>query len=182
MPKASLILFLFLAIAPCSHAETAKEKIESLIPYIGQYPPKFSNNQEFQEIKNKYLRIKLDLDHQLLSNPNNHEARYLRGWLFTLGHNMDHPPAWQGAKDDLEFFIANNKDNVDAKVLLAYHFVNSKPEYALVAENLFKESQCLSGNKPLERAQRGIFFAIYYARQNDRCVQTSTTTKTLLAK
>jgi hypothetical protein len=56
---------------------------------------------------------------------------------------------------------------------LAELWVNSNPALAPKAEQLFRAAQCYSKNKPLERAQRGIFFALYYqGKMNEALAQS----------
>ena len=148
--------------SPSLAGSTIKERIDGLEPYISVYPPNISTKEEFEKIQTEYLAIKAELDQILLKNAKDIDALYLRGWLYTLGHNINHPIAWRGAKSDLEALIKEDKNNIPARIKLGKHLVNSKPEFASHAENLFREAQCLSGNEPVEKIQNGLFFAFYY--------------------
>lgn len=62
---------------------------------------------------------------------------------------------------------------------LANLWVNSRPDLAGRAELLFRAAQCNRGDKPLEEAQRGLFFAFYYqGKFNDAWRQARYLTQT----
>jgi tetratricopeptide (TPR) repeat protein len=85
-----------------------------------------------------------------------------RGHLQAMGHNFDHPGAWEGATKDLTAALKINPNDVPALLALAQLWVNSRPDLAKDAEALFRAAQCNTGDAPLEEAQRGLFFALYY--------------------
>ena len=90
------------------------------------------------------------------------DVLFMRGYLQSMGHNFDYPGAWQGATDDLKAVIRAKPDHIDAITTLGRLWVNSNPSLAPEAEKLFRDAQCRNGDKPVEDAQRGLFFAFYY--------------------
>lgn len=79
-----------------------------------------------------------------------------------MGHNINIDGAWSGANSDLILMLNKEPKNVPALLELAELWVNSRPDLANKAEKLFHEAQCYSGPNPLEEAQNGLFFALYY--------------------
>jgi len=79
-----------------------------------------------------------------------------------MGHNLDYPGAWEGATADLTEALKINPNVLPAILALAHLWVNSRPDLAKNAEELFRAAQCNMGEKPLEEAQNGLFFALYY--------------------
>lgn len=145
-----------------SVAESLSERIAGIEPIIGSYPPDIKTEGELREVQSKYLSIKSELDAKLAAQPGNQELLFMRGHLQSMGHNFDYPDAWQGATDDFRAVLDANPNNVSALLDLGRLWVNSRPDLAVNAEGIFRGAQCFHGKEPLEEAQRGIFFALFY--------------------
>ncbi|WP_163362351.1 hypothetical protein, partial [Klebsiella aerogenes] len=63
--------------------------------------------------------------------------------------------------------------HVPALLVLGRLWVNSRPDLAPKAENLFRAAQCFTGEQPLEEAQRGLFFTFYYQGRMQAALQQS---------
>jgi hypothetical protein len=143
-------------------AESLPDRIKSLEPIIGGHPPNIRSEEEFNSVKKKYEALKAELDSLLLKQPNGADLLFLRGHLQSMGHNFDYPGAWEGSTDDLRKLLKANPSHVPALLELGNLWVNSNPQLAPNAEQLFRGAQCYYGSQPLEPAQRGVFFALYY--------------------
>lgn len=139
-----------------------KTQITALSDNLGNFPAQFKDAQEAARIASRYKTIKTSLDKLLEKNPNDEELLFYRGKLQNMGHNADYQGAWQGATDDLAKLLKINPSNIPALLLLANHWVNSEISFAPKAEKLYIAAQCYHGVEPLEEAQRGLFFALYY--------------------
>lgn len=144
--------------------EQLAEQIQKLVPVIGNYPPKFHDDKEKEAVRKSYEEIRGGLDAQLNKETfdNGLHPLYLRGFLQTMGHNFDFPQAWDGATQDLQAVLAKEPGHVPSLLALGRMWVNSHPEMAPQAEKLFLAAQCFHGREPLEEAQQGLFFALYY--------------------
>lgn len=138
------------------------ERIASLEPFIGAYPPRFTSEAEAKAVFERYDALKRDLDAQVASSPDDIDLLFLRGELQALGHNADRKGAWDGATADLQKVLRTQPNHVPALIALGRLWVDSRPDLAPKAENLFRAAQCFQGDVPIEAAQRGIFFALYY--------------------
>jgi len=165
--KSSMIFAMALVIVVIASAsavavESLTDQIKSLEPIIGSFPPNINNEKEANAVKKRYEAIKTELDTLLVKSPYNKDLLFMRGHLQNLGHNFDYPGALQGATDDLRALLKANPDHIPGIIELANLWVNSDPKLAPNAEQLFRGAQCYYGNQPLEVAQRGVFFALYY--------------------
>jgi len=143
-------------------AGSLEERLRALEPMIGHYPAEIKDRNGARLIKAQYEALKKDLDAALSSLPKDEHLLYQRGYLQSMGHNFDYPGAWEGATADLSAALKINPNDVPAILALAQLWVNSRPDLAKNAEELFRAAQCNMGEKPLEEAQRGLFFALYY--------------------
>jgi hypothetical protein len=143
-------------------ADSLMGRIKELEPIIGVYPPDIKDEEEMNAVKKQYAAIKSDLDKELAEHPDDRKLLFMRGSLQCMGHNVDYPGAWQGATDDLSILLKADPSHIPALLELAKLWVNSEPGLARQAEMLFRAAQCYTGNEPLEEAQRGVFFALYY--------------------
>ncbi|MDR3630543.1 MAG: hypothetical protein P4L42_09410 [Desulfocapsaceae bacterium] len=143
-------------------ADPLMDRIRQLEPSIGVYPPNIKNEEDLHAVKKQYAEIKSELDGRLADHPEDQELLFMRGYLQSMGHNFDYPGAWQGATDDLRALLTANPAHIPALLELAKLWVNSDPALAPEAEKLFRGAQCYKGDEPLEEAQKGIFFALYY--------------------
>jgi len=143
-------------------AESIEQRVQSLESVIGGYPPHIDGENQKRAILQRYDEAKSELDADLLEHPGDIRLLLLRGQLQSMGHNMDIPGAWDGAAADYKAILKSKPDDVEAILSLAELWVNSNPALAPNAENLFRGAQCYLGKTPNERAQRGIFFALYY--------------------
>ena len=141
---------------------TIKDQITALSDHLASFPAQFKDAQEAASVASSYKTIKASLDKLLEQSPNNEELLFYRGKLQNMGHNADYAGAWQGATDDLTKLLKLNPSNIPALLLLANHWVNSEISFAPKAEKLYLAAQCYHGVEPLEEAQRGFFFALYY--------------------
>lgn len=160
-------LFLTLAVmfffATTGYAtEPLMDRIRALEPIIGAHPPNIRSREEFEVVKKRYDDLKSELDGLITASPKDQNLLFMRGYLQSMGHNIDYPGAWQGSTDDLKSVLNANPAHVLAILELAKLWVNSEPELAPNAEKLFRSAQCYKGSEPIEEAQRGIFFALYY--------------------
>jgi len=157
------LFFLWGALA--AHAFAAgslEERLRALEPTIGHYPAEIKDKNGARSLKAQYEALKKDLDAALSSRPKDEKLLYQRGYLQSMGHNFDYPGAWEGATADLTAALKINPNDVPAILALARLWVNSRPDLAKNAEALFRAAQCNMGEKPLEDAQNGLFFALYY--------------------
>ncbi len=143
-------------------AGSVEERLRALEPSIGHYPADIKDESGKRDVKARYEALKKDLDTALHAHPKDEKLLYERGYLQTMGHNFDYPGAWEGATADLTAALTLNPSNVPALLALAHLWVNSRPDLAKNAEALFRAAQCNEGEKPLEEAQNGLFFALYY--------------------
>lgn len=177
-----LLLVLWCCLAGANLALAADEmlaRIRALEPQIGAYPPNLPDEAAKREVTRRYEALKAELDSRLHAHPDDLDARYQRGYLQTLGHNFDYPQAWQGATDDLKAVLQQDEEHVPALLRLGQLWVNSSPQLAPRAEMLFRAAQCIQGAKPLEDAQRGLFFAFYYqAKMREAYLQGQYLTQT----
>ena len=162
-PKGICIVSNSLVSISIVHAvEPLSVRIAKLEPMIGVHPPNIKSDKELDRIKKRYLQFKSELDSLLAKKPKDQELLYLRGHLQSMGHNFDYPGAWQGSTDDLKALLSENPGHIRGILELANLWVNSDPDLASNAESLYRGAQCYTGKKPLEEAQRGIFFALYF--------------------
>jgi hypothetical protein len=147
------------------------DQVLALEPILGGYPPNIKNDDEAKAVKMKYQSVKSTLDGVLLKYPKDESVLYLRGYLQSMGHNADYPGAWQGATDDFKTLLEVNPSNIRGIIELAKLWVNSSPNLAPNAEQLFLAAQCFSGSKPHEDAQKGLFFALYYQGKMNAALQ-----------
>lgn len=154
-------------------------QIHALEPIIGGFPPNIKNEKEADKVKKRYAEIKSELDTLLHAHADDQDLLFMRGLLQSMGHNFDYPGAFQGSTDDFTTLLKINPAQVQAQVELANLWVNSDKNLAPEAEKLFRGAQCYTGSEPLEDAQRGIFFALYYQgnveealRQSEYLMQT----------
>ena len=138
------------------------ERLRALEPTIGHYPAEIQDKSGERAVKAQYEALKKDLDAALSSRPKDEQLLYQRGYLQSMGHNLDYPGAWEGATADLTEALKINPNDLPAILALAHLWVNSRPDLAKNAEELFRAAQCNMGEKPLEEAQNGLFFAVYY--------------------
>ncbi len=143
-------------------AGSFEERLQALEPTIGHYPAEIKDKNGARVLKAQYEALRKDLDAALSSRPNDEKLLYQRGYLQSMGHNFDYPGAWEGATADLTAALKLSPKDVPAILALAQLWVNSRPDLAKNAEELFRAAQCYRGDKPLEEAQRGLFFALYY--------------------
>ncbi|MFY9655028.1 MAG: hypothetical protein WAK01_00360 [Methylocystis sp.] len=143
-------------------AASFEERLRSLELSIGHYPADIKGETGARAVKAQYEALKNDLDAELRSRPKDEKLLYERGYLQSMGHNFDYPGAWEGATADLMAALKLNPNDVPAILALAHLWVNSRPDLAKNAEELFRAAQCNEGEKPLEEAQNGLFFALYY--------------------
>jgi tetratricopeptide (TPR) repeat protein len=147
-------------------AASLEDRIHALEPVIGHYPANIKDVRQARDVKVQYEALKRELDAAISARPNDEKLleKLLveRGVLQSMGHNFDYPDAWDGATKDLTAALKKNPNNVPAILALADLWVNSRPDLARDAEALFRAAQCYTGDTPLEEAQRGMFFALYY--------------------
>jgi tetratricopeptide (TPR) repeat protein len=149
---------LFLIAA--ARADNFMERLRALEPAIGHYPADIKDNAA--DVKARYEALKGDLDKALVASPDDEKLLAQRGYLQAMGHNADYAGAWEGATQDLTAALGKDPNDVFAILSLANLWVNSRPDLAGKAEMLYRAAQCNLGDKPLEEAQRGLFFAFYY--------------------
>ncbi|CAN5377894.1 hypothetical protein BH11PSE11_BH11PSE11_26220 [soil metagenome] len=157
-----IALFALMSAATAGAAVPLMERIKALEPNIAGYPPNVKNEEELAVVKKRYADLKKELDTLLSSRPGDEDLLYMRGFLQSMGHNLDSPGAWEGADKDFKALLEINPAHVPAMLDLGNLWVNSNPALAPNAEKLFRAAQCLRGEVPLERAQQGLFFALYY--------------------
>jgi len=143
-------------------AGSFEARLRALEPTIGRYPAEIKDENGARAVKAQYQALKKDLDAALSSHPKDERLLYQRGYLQSMGHNFDYPGAWEGATADLTAALKIDPNDVPAILALAHLWVNSRPDLAKNAEALFRAAQCNMGEKPLEEAQNGLFFAFYY--------------------
>lgn len=143
-------------------AGSFEERLHALEPTIGHYPAEMKHKAGARAVKAQYEALKKDLDAALASRPKDEKLLYQRGYLQSMGHNFDYPGAWEGATADLTAALKIAPNDVPAILALGHLWVNSRPDLAKNAEELFRAAQCYTGEAPLEAAQNGLFFALYY--------------------
>ena len=172
LQRAQALLWLLAALMLTSGVATAQsseaqlvQRLAQLEPVLGSYPPHLRDDTERRAVLAAYLALKAELDAQLVARPNTPTLLYLRGRLQRFGHNLDQPGSWIGATRDLRLLLTINPRHVPALLDLGLLWVHSWPALAPNAEQLFRTAQCQHGSEPLEQAQRGIFFALYFQSQ-----------------
>lgn len=160
----ALATLLFLVGAPVLAAEwTAIDRaLAELDQVIGHYPPAITSDKQLRSVTAQYEKTKATLDKAVAARPNDPDALLRRGQLQAMGHNLDVPGAFNGAERDFATILNADPTNERAILDLANMWVNSGPEKAPRAEKLYRAVQCLHDAKPVEEAQRGLFFAFFY--------------------
>lgn len=173
--RAAVIAVAGLISWPAGAAESPAlaERIAGLEPFIGAYPPTFASEAEAKAVLARYDALKQELDAQIKTSPGDLDLLFLRGELQALGHNADRQGAWDGATADLQQVLRAQPQHVPALLALGRLWVNSRPDLAPKAENLFRAAQCFTGEVPLEEAQRGMFFAFYFQGRMQAALQQS---------
>lgn len=145
-------------------ATTARlaERVQQMAPLLDRYPPSFESDQQRRRVLQDYQVLKSELDAGLRQSSNDAELLYLRGRLQRYGHNMDVGEAWLGATRDLRTALMLVPSHVPSLLELGQLWVYSWPALAPNAEMLLRSAQCHHGDEPLEAAQRGLFFALYF--------------------
>lgn len=138
------------------------ERVQQMAPLLDRYPPTFESDQQRQAVLRDYQALKSELDAGLRQSSNDAELLYLRGRLQRYGHNMDVGEAWLGATRDLRTALMLAPSHVPSLLELGQLWVYSWPALAPNAEMLLRSAQCHHGDEPLEPAQRGLFFALYF--------------------
>ena len=139
-----------------------EQQLQKLDEVIGAFPPNIKTKEELETVRGSYNKLLTSLDEAIKANPTVIQFLFQRGYLQSMGHNMDVPGAFEASARDLALVVDRDPNHVPARIELGMLLVNAKAELAPKAEELFRRAQELSGNKPLEDAQRGIFFALYY--------------------
>jgi hypothetical protein len=144
--------------------ELLAERIQKLEQIIGNFPPAINNDKEKDGVKKEYEGVKAGLDALLDKETfdNGMHLRFLRGDLQAMGHNFDYPQSWEGATKDLQAVLEKDPLHISSLLVLGRLWVNSRPDMAPEAEKIFLTAQCGHGPEPLEEAQRGLFFSLYY--------------------
>jgi tetratricopeptide (TPR) repeat protein len=177
-----LIFYLLISIISAATAAVPDQilnQISALEPKIGSYPPNIKSAAERSEVEKKYEDVKKLLDQTLKKSPEDVELLLQRGRLQAMGHNLDLPGAWNGAESDFLAILKKDPRNENAMVELGNLYVNSDLRLAPKAEKLFINAQEVHGSQPLEAAQRGLFFALYYqGRMKEALSQAEFLTKT----
>ena len=159
----SIVICFFLLDACVLAAVNVDEEIAALEQVVGEYPPQINSEGELKAIESRYLKVKEQLNTALAQDPKNIALLLKRGHLQAMGHNLDyHPGAWEAAESDLKQFLRYEPNHVEALLELGMPYVNSHPSFAPKAQGLFLSAQEAHGKEPLEPAQRGLFFALYY--------------------
>jgi tetratricopeptide (TPR) repeat protein len=158
------LITLTCAIAPSAGALAASidDDFTALQNIAEGYPPKISTKEEKSEALARYKRVKLQLDKDVKSQPGNKAVILKRAMLESFGHNMDVKGAFEEAEKDFVALLKQDPNFEPAMLPLARMWVNTNPVYAPRAEKLFRAVQCRHGAEPVEEAQRGLFFALYY--------------------
>jgi hypothetical protein len=162
--KAHQIIFFaaLVLLTATSLSASIDELLTSLETVIGGFPPAIESEAQHAAVVKAYEIAKQELDVLLERNPGDESLLFKRGYLQSMGHNMDYPKAWEGSEADLKLLLSKNPSHVDATLELASLYVNSRPDLAPNAELLFRAVQCFSDPHPNESAQSGLFFAFYY--------------------
>ena len=158
----SIVIISSLAFAIEDPLDQMNKRILVLSEVIGFYPPNINSDKEKESTEKEYLSLKKQLDNLIKKSPKDANLLYIRGNLQAMGHNFDYPKAWEGASSDLKSSLSIQPHNEAALLSLATLWVNSQPDLAKQSENLYRAAQCYHGKEPLEEAQSGIFFALYY--------------------
>jgi len=143
--------------------ERLAERIRELEGVLGGFPPRIADAVGHAAATRSYGEIATELDAIIARQGEAKHLRdphllFLRGSLLAMGHALDR----QRASDDLRAVLAKTPDHVPSLLTLGRLWVNSRPELAPDAEQLFRDAQCSFGKQPLEDAQRGLFFALSY--------------------
>lgn len=147
------------------------ERLRQLEVHLDRYPPDLGGDRQRRAIVASYQELKTQLDAQVSATPTDPVPRYWRGRLQRFGHNLDLPGAWLGSTHDLRTVLAMDPSHVPALLDLGTLWVHSWPALAPNAESLLRTAQCHHGAQPLEVAQRGVFFALYFQGKVREAVQ-----------
>lgn len=137
-------------------------RLAQLEPLLDRYPPRIDTDLQRRQVLTLYRGLKSDLDRLMQRTPADVELLYLRGRLQRYGHNLDVSESWGGATRDLRTALTLDPWHVPALLELGTLWVHSWPALAPNAEALFRTAQCRHGSEPLETAQRGLFFSLYF--------------------
>lgn len=149
---------------PTAYPDLAAQ-VDELKPLLDSYPPKFQNEAELVTTQKRYGVLKKQLDTLLSKQPDEPNLLLLRAELQQLGHNMDVADAFDGAAQDYQHLLAIKPKYVDGLLGFGQLLVNSSPQNAPTAAQLFANAQCVTPTTPNEAAQQGYFFALYYQGQ-----------------
>ncbi len=158
----ALVALMVLSSQNIVAAESRSDLLNGLEPIIGAYPPNINGEDELASVKSRYEKLKVELDSAIEASPKDEKLLFERAHLQSMGHNFDYPGAWQGSTDDFKAILTIDPAHIGALVGLGSLWVNSDQSLAPKAEGLFRAAQCYTGKEPLEAAQRGLFFALYY--------------------
>jgi hypothetical protein len=165
----AILLSLLLTLALCfdcaaegTKAQGMEQRISELEPFIGGFPPNLEKDEDLRFVEAKYDRIKQDLDVLIKKSPKDLELLFLRGHLQVMGHNFDKKGAWNGAETDLLKVLRADPKHERALVEIGLLYVNTNPGIAPKAQEFFNRAQAVHGSEPLEPAQQGLFFCLYY--------------------
>lgn len=169
-----LALAALCAAAPAvAAAQTISAQVDALEPYIGNFPPNIHSKDEMAKVSAMYDAALSSVNGALETKHGDTVLLFERGRLQAMGHNMDRPKAFEGADADLQAVIKAEPRNAAALSELGRLYVNSYPQLAPRAEQLFNLAQAAQGPTPLEDAQIGLFFAYYYQGQMDKALTQS---------
>jgi hypothetical protein len=143
-------------------AASVDEDFAALEEIADAFPPKISTKEEKAKALALYSRVKLQFDKDVKGHPGDKQILLKRARLESFGHNLDVKGAFEEAQRDFLALLKQDSNFEPAMLALARLWVNTNPQYAPQAEKLFRAVQCRHGNEPVEEAQRGLFFALYY--------------------
>ncbi len=140
-------------------------QINALYPKLGSYPPDVKDDSELKQVKNDWQTAVSEGENLVKEVPEKDQAyvHYQLGELYRLGHNLDAPQAFENSEKNLLLSINEDPNLIEAKFSLGSLYVNTSPQFAPKAEQLFLEALAQAkGNNDLLRAYDGLFFAYYY--------------------
>ncbi len=140
------------------------DQVTSFYPSLGGYPPQFKSKTEEKNIRTQWQNA-ADNGEKLLTRLQNKneilELHYQLGELYRMGHNLDVPDSWEKSEAHFKEILKVDPENINAKGALGTLYVNTGPQYASAAEQLF-----LSGlsNHPSNEQAVNLYQGLVFAR------------------
>jgi len=111
------------------------KQIDGLNTYIGSYPPKFSSEEQREQVFHHWLDLVADIEAYINSNPLNEKTMAAASELYRQGHNMDVMGSAEKANDILDSCLKNFPKSVACNLSASYFYLSIGTEFLGKAEH-----------------------------------------------